>query len=443
MRKLLRDFPVLSFLLLMISLTLFSAQGVSAAATTLKSGDLKNVTKAPVVSGKWEKTSNGTKFVPQEGTTLTDQWINYKNKIYYLGEKGYRQTGWVKYRSKLYHLTKSGILQFGWCGKRYLRRDTGAAAKGFYAIDGKTYYFNSSRNRVTGWKKIQGSYYYFTDKGVMRKSCWIHTSDHYYRLGKAGKRLRSVWITLKGNKYYINKYGYRVTGSVKIGGKWYYFKANGVYDPSVKANSIDPSKKMVALTFDDGPGPYTERLLDCLRKNNSRATFFMVGSNVSSRASTVKRMATLGCEMGNHSWSHPQLSKLSSSAISSQITRTSAAIKSASGKNPTVCRLPYGDGHNSSYVLNAIGLPSIYWSIDTRDWANTGNPQHTINAVLNNVKSGDIILMHDIHASSVTAAQTIIPTLISRGYQLVTVSELAQYKGKTTLQKGKTYYSFK
>ena len=89
-----------------------------------------------------------------------------------------------------------------------------------------------------------------------------------------------------------------------------------------------------------------------------------------------------------------------------------------------------------------MGLPSIYWSIDTRDWANTGNPSHTVNAVLDHVKNGDIILMHDIHRSTVDAAEKIIPALRKRGYQLVTVSQLAKYKGKTTLHRGKTYYHF-
>jgi len=93
-------------------------------------------------------------------------------------------------------------------------------------------------------------------------------------------------------------------------------------------------------------------------------------------------------------------------------------------------------------VLSAAGLPSIYWSIDTRDWANRSNPQHTVSAVLNYVQDGDIVLMHDIHQATVTAAETIIPALIRRGYQLVTVSELAQFKG-VTLKTGNTYRSIR
>ncbi len=206
--------------------------------------------------------------------------------------------------------------------------------------------------------------------------------------------------------------------------------------------SINPKKPMVALTFDDGPGRYTDRLLNCLKKNHATATFFMVGSNVPSHKSTVKKMAKMGCELGNHSYSHAAFSTLSNSSIASEVSRTSRNIKNAAGRGPTLLRLPYGDGAANSRVLSAIGLPSVYWSIDTRDWANTGNPGHTVSAVLDHVRSGDIILMHDIHYSTIVAAEKIIPALRKRGYQLVTVSQLAKYKGKTKPRKGKTYYRF-
>ena len=199
---------------------------------------------------------------------------------------------------------------------------------------------------------------------------------------------------------------------------------------------------MVALTFDDGPGAYTMRLLNCLQANNAKATFFMVGSSVPNYKSAVKKMASIGCELGNHSYSHSRMPAVSAADRSSEVARTNANIESAAGAQATVFRLPYGDGASNSAVLADIGLPSIYWSLDTRDWANTGNPQHTINTVLNTVRNGDIILMHDIHKSTVDAAETIIPALQKRGYQLVTVSQLAKYKGKTALQNGKTYYNF-
>ncbi|MDO5338450.1 MAG: polysaccharide deacetylase family protein [Eubacteriales bacterium] len=168
----------------------------------------------------------------------------------------------------------------------------------------------------------------------------------------------------------------------------------------------------------------------------------MVGTYVPIYSNTVKRMANLGCELGNHSYSHPAFTTLSYSSMQYQVTTTNNLIYDACGKYPTVFRLPYGDGYNNSTVLSALGLPSIFWTVDSTDWINTNNSQPVINAVLNNVRNGDIVTMHDSHYSTVVAAETIIPILKQRGYQLVTVSELAKYKGRTTLQSGRTYFSF-
>ena len=305
----------LLFLLLLFLLCVTSACKVHARITTLITGTQKNVTQAETVTGTWEKTESGVTFKPQDGKIITNQWINFKGKIYYLDSKGQRVTEWVLYRGKRYYLTKYGVLRFGWIGKRYMLKSTGAMAKGWQQIDGETYYFNSKGNRVTGWKKIKGSYYYFDPNGILQKNCWIRTSGHTYRLDTNGKRLISQWIRVKNKKYYLNEKGYRVTGDVLIKGKWYHFKNNGVYDPTAKVDAPNPQKPMVALTFDDGPGPYTDRLLDCLKCNNAKATFFMVGSSVPGRASTVRRMAAMGCELGNHSWSHPRLSSLSNAGI--------------------------------------------------------------------------------------------------------------------------------
>ncbi len=361
--------------------------GAAKKVTYAKTYSLKDVRKAARTKGRWVKKKKGWRFRKKSGGALKNRWMNVNNKIYYVNAAGYRATGWVKYRGKFYYMAKNGELQ---------------------------------------------------------TKTWVKDGKKYYYVGANGRRKQSCWLTLDGKKYYLDEDGVRVTGTQYIGEKGYYFKKNGVYDPSVKVKlEVNPKKKMVALTFDDGPGPYTDRLLKCLKKNGGKATFFMVGSNVSKYKKVVKKMADMGCELGNHSYNHLALTTLSNSSIRSEVSRTNAKIRAAAGKDPTLFRLPYGDGHSSSRVLSLLQLPSIYWSIDTRDWANTGNPQSTINAVLNNVKNGDIILMHDIHLSTVQAAEKIIPALKKRGYQLVTVSQLAKYKGKTNLKNGKTYYSFR
>ncbi len=201
--------------------------------------------------------------------------------------------------------------------------------------------------------------------------------------------------------------------------------------------SIDKKKKMVALTYDDGPASGTTTILNTLKKYNSVATFFVVGNRVSSYSSTVKEEFEMGCEIGNHTWSHATLTSLGSSGIQSQLTQTNDAVKNITGESPVVMRPP-GGAYNSTVrsVTKSMGMPIIYWAIDTRDWEHR-NATTTYNSVINNVKDGDIVLMHDLQTSTATASQNIIPKLIEKGYQLVTVSELGECRGG--LQAGEVY----
>lgn len=202
---------------------------------------------------------------------------------------------------------------------------------------------------------------------------------------------------------------------------------------------IDLTKPMVALTYDDGPYPAVGNLLmDELAKVNGRATFFMVGNRVAANQAEVQRMVREGHEVANHSWDHQYFNKLGAAAIRSEVARTNEAIAAATGVTPTLMRLPGGNITNT--VRENVNMPMIYWSIDTLDWK-TRNAQKTIDAVVGKVKDGDIVLMHEIWAQTGTANQTIIPALVKQGFQLVTVSELAKFKGHT-LGLGVQYKSF-
>ncbi len=422
---------------------------VHAKVTVLDSTPLKNVTKAKRVEGEWEQKGKKFRFRLTDGTYKKDGWFKVKDKIYYVNAKGNRVKGWVKYRDHLYFLNQRGALKFGWLekkGRRYYLRENGCAARGRYTIGEDTYFFDYFTYAArSGWVASLGKVYFFSPKTYrMKKNAWVKDGEKYYYVDENGCRCGKGWRKIKEKLYYLDSDGSRMTGVQFIDGKGYYFTKKGVYDPTVKVDlEVDPNKPMVALTFDDGPGQYTNRLLDCLQRNGAKATFFMVGSNVPYYQATVKRMSDMGCELGAHSYDHTSYTSLSSSGISADVNRTVTNIRNAAGRGPTVFRLPYGNGHSTSWVLSALGLPSIYWSIDPRDWANTGNPSHTVNEVLNNVRNGDIVLMHDIHYSTIVAAEQIIPALKQRGYQLVTVSQLAKYKGKTTLYPGKTYYHFR
>ncbi len=187
-----------------------------------------------------------------------------------------------------------------------------------------------------------------------------------------------------------------------------------------------PGSKMLALTFDDGPSKYTSAILDQLEKYGAKATFFVVGSRVSKYSDILKREADSGMEIGNHSWDHSNLAKLSESAIKQQKTQTDSAVSAITGKNTTLVRPPYGSKNQT--VANVFNLPVILWSVDTLDWK-TRSTQSTVDSVMRHAKDGDIVLMHDIYESSANAAVELIPKLIDEGYQLVTVSEMAQSRG--------------
>ena len=203
---------------------------------------------------------------------------------------------------------------------------------------------------------------------------------------------------------------------------------------------IDPSKPMIALTYDDGPGKYTGKILDALEKYDAKATFFVVGKNVAGNAATVKRAYNMGCEIGNHSYYHDYLTKMSASKLKEDLQRTDAAIRSVTGETPKLMRPPYGS-YKTNTVRNNVGKPIIMWNIDTRDWE-TRSASKTLASVKRSARDGSIILMHDIHKSTCDAAESIIKYLTEQGYQLVTVSELAYYKG-VTMEAGKNYGSFR
>lgn len=204
-------------------------------------------------------------------------------------------------------------------------------------------------------------------------------------------------------------------------------------------DGIDPSRPMVALTFDDGPQPSVgNRIMDCLAQYGGKATFFMVGERVGSYAAEVQRMVAEGHEVANHTMNHKYLQKLDAAQIQAQVNKGNDAIQAACGVRPTLLRLP-GGNHNSTVVANT-GMPMIQWNIDTLDWK-TRNADKTVAAVLNHVKDGDIILMHELYGATGDAVARIVPELYNRGFQMVTVSQMAAAKGRT-LEAGKLYSSF-
>jgi peptidoglycan/xylan/chitin deacetylase (PgdA/CDA1 family) len=182
----------------------------------------------------------------------------------------------------------------------------------------------------------------------------------------------------------------------------------------------------IAMTFDDGPSAEnTPRLLETLKQRNIKATFFLIGQNAAANPDIVRRILAEGHEVGNHSWTHPQLSKLSDDRVTAEITKTQDAIKDASGYTPTLLRPPYGaiTPRQREWIANQFGLNIILWSVDPFDWKRPGASVIT-QRILSQARPGAIILSHDIHKQTVDAMPATLDALIAKGYKFATVSQL-------------------
>ncbi|MEH7802794.1 polysaccharide deacetylase family protein, partial [Bacillus pumilus] len=193
-----------------------------------------------------------------------------------------------------------------------------------------------------------------------------------------------------------------------------------------KQSAFNPNQKAIALTFDDGPNPSTtSKILNALKENKGHATFFVLGSRVQYYPDMLNKIRKGGNEIGNHSYSHPLLTRLPLKQAVKQVEETQQIIEKASGFTPTHFRPPYG-GTNGQ-INAAVNMKVTLWDVDPEDWKYR-NSQYVANYILTHASSGETVLMHDIYDTSANAAVTIIKELTKQGYQLLTVSELEQWK---------------
>lgn len=198
-------------------------------------------------------------------------------------------------------------------------------------------------------------------------------------------------------------------------------------------------RKLVALTFDDGPGVgTTERLLNILKSKKVYATFFMLGSRVEVLPKVAKRVRDEGHEIANHSYSHQDLSRISLNEAKWEITRTEDIFDNILGGKASFIRSPYGTINLAAF--KQTGMPDILWDVDTLDWKNR-NAESVRAMGVTGARDGAVILMHDLYDSTVDGAAMMIDDLRARGYEFVTVSEMAEAKGKK-LVPGELYYGF-
>lgn len=202
---------------------------------------------------------------------------------------------------------------------------------------------------------------------------------------------------------------------------------------------LNPKAKTIAITFDDGPNKNTTSVINTLKQNHMNATFFMIGSNVELYPNTVKELAENGNEIGSHTYSHKQLTKLKEEELTKDLQSTDEAIQKITGQTVSLIRPPYGS--ISDTLKKELNYSFILWSIDTEDWKHK-DVQKTVDIILEEVEDGDIILLHDIHYTTSEALKLVLPELYIRGYQVVTVSKLAELKG-ISLEKNTIYRNFK
>lgn len=288
-------------------------------------------------------------------------------------------------------------------------------------VIGKTYTFveapdaksavAKTKGYTVTWEKIEGATNYY----IYRRAS---SSDKWTKIARVNDVQSYNDTTANKTKtyYYCVRAG--------IGGKYF-----SNYGDQVKTTGIDPNKKMVALTYDDGPhNTHTMTILDTLEKYGAKATFFVVGERINSNSAPLIRASKLGCEIGNHTYNHMNIPSYSASKIRSNLQQTDDLVRKYTGHNTTVMRPP--GGATSSSSLAAVDKPVIMWSVDTRDWSHR-SASKTVSHIKSNVFDGAIVLMHDLYEPTASATKTIVPWLIDNGYQLVTVTELLEYRGIT------------
>jgi peptidoglycan/xylan/chitin deacetylase (PgdA/CDA1 family) len=193
-----------------------------------------------------------------------------------------------------------------------------------------------------------------------------------------------------------------------------------------EAAPVDCSQvKCVALTFDDGPSPYTDRLLQILRDNDAPSTFFLIGNKVAANPQGAKRIVEAGMEVASHTWEHPNMTTIPPEMIAGQLTKANDAIAAATGVTPTLYR-PAGGLSNDTVQSAAkqLGMAAILWDVIPFDWVNDADTAATTDVLKSQIKPGSVVLFHDTYSSTVDVVYQFLPVLKANGYHPVTVSQL-------------------
>jgi peptidoglycan/xylan/chitin deacetylase (PgdA/CDA1 family) len=199
-----------------------------------------------------------------------------------------------------------------------------------------------------------------------------------------------------------------------------------VASPAEAADGVDCAVvKCIALTFDDGPSPYTDRLLSVLEDNDAKATFFLIGNKVAANPAGARRIADAGMEIGSHTWEHPNMTTIPPAEIPAQFSRANDAIEAATGQRPSLVRTA-GGLINDQVLAEAAkqGLADVNWDVIPFDWANDSNLAASRALLMSQIKPNSVVLFHDTYSSTVDLVYQFIPVLKANDYHLVTVSHM-------------------
>lgn len=261
---------------------------------------------------------------------------------------------------------------------------------------------------------------------------WNVNDEGWWYMNADDTQYVSGWKTIDGQRYYFMDNGYLASGWVNTGDeKDSWFDIAGILDNTAE-------QKYCALTFDDGPSQYTGSVLDALENYDAKATFFVVGTQAEAYPAELLGEYTDGFEIGNHTYDNAALTALTAEEIAEEIRKNDETIFDIVNYTPTLMR-PSTEAVNDT-VIAAAGKPVIMWDVETHDWE-TQNADSTVVTALENVRDGSIIRIHDLYDASAAAVWQLVPELQSRGYKLVTVSELARVYGYE-LTAGNVYYHF-
>ncbi len=242
----------------------------------------------------------------------------------------------------------------------------------------------------------------------------------------------NIYISFKGDNYI-----YDVTLICKDYKELVSYNCVDDISDDLNILGLDPNKKTVALSFDDGPGIYTESVIDELNKFNMKATFFELGSMMQRYPDIVRKVKDSGFEIGSHGYSHKSFVKLKLDGTIEELNKTNEIYKNITGEDIKLVRPPYGA--INSTIKEGINTVFVRWNVDSLDWK--VKDERYVENIMSVLKDGDIILAHDIHKSTLDNLNTLLTRLYNEGFQVVSISELASLKG-VNLENNNLYFHF-